>query len=104
MRLVQFIILTALGVGIYFAGVQYTKKYIVYENEETKEKCELSGSKMDKINEGTECHVWDGRQCRRGIVNSSNGTCVAQGNLIPIILIGLSLAFIISAIFSLFIN
>lgn len=102
MRVVQFIILLALGVGIYLGSVQYTKTYVTYTDDDTEDKCKVSGS-TDKREEGTECHVWDGRQCRRGKVNASNGTCVADGNLIPITLVGLSAAFIVSAIVSLFI-
>lgn len=103
MRVVQFIILMALGVGIYFGGVQYTKTYVTYTQDNTKEECEIS-SQNDKREEGTNCHVWDGHQCRMGKVNASTGMCVAEGNFIPIVLVGLSLSFIISAIVSLFLN
>lgn len=101
MRLVQFIILTALGVAIYLGSVQYTKTYVIYNEDNTEEKCNAS-SLNDKREEGTKCRLWDGRQCRIGKVNASNGTCVSEGNYIPIILVGLSFSFIISGIVSLF--
>lgn len=101
MRIVQFIILTTLGIAIYLGSIQYTKTYVVYDSDNTEEKCIVSSSN-DKRDDGEKCHVWDGRQCRIGKVNAADGTCVAEGNYIPIILVGLSFSFIISGIVSLF--
>lgn len=101
MRIAQFIILTAFGITIYLGSIQYTKKYVIYDEDNTEEKCN-SSSLNDKREEGTKCHVWDGHQCRIGKVNASNGMCVSEGNYIPIILVGLSFSFIISGIVSLF--
>lgn len=57
----------------------YTMNRLIYSGIDKEETC-TDGSSV--LNEGDECHVWDGVVCRRGTV--VNNQCVSEGSKVPL--------------------
>jgi len=100
MRTISFII-SLLFTGLFFTSlVYYYKKKVIYADENTSDKCK--DNDVLKFVDGSECHVWDENNCRRGKYEKSSNNCVSKGDYIPLILLLLAIAFSISSILSLF--
>lgn len=105
MALVSFIILILLSIGIYASTYYYIKNNISYTEDDKEDKCNTNQAKdasSKDFGDGSNCHIWDGHQCRRGKYNSSTKNCVAKGDYIPLIGMILSATLFISALISLF--
>lgn len=102
MRTTSFII-SLLFAGLFYAGlVYYYKKKVIYSDENTQDKCKNTSEDVSKFVDGSECHVWDDHNCRRGKYDKASNSCVSKGDYIPLALLLLSIAFAISSILSIF--
>ena len=75
---------------------------MIYSDDNTKDNCKDQPSDISKFIDGSECHVWDDNNCRRGKYEKSSNSCVSKGDYVPLVLLLLSLAFAISSILSIF--
>jgi hypothetical protein len=105
MAIVSFIILLVLSIGIYASTYYYIKNNVSYIEEDTQDKCNAANQIKDPskgLENGSECHIWDEHQCRRGKYDSSTKNCVAKADYIPLTGLILSATLFISALISLF--
>ncbi len=101
-----FIILLSLSIGLYYGYLYYRNQYLVYSQDDTKDKCDssqINDIKSPNFSDGSDCHVWDenGKQCRRGKYESSTKLCSSQGSIIPLVLVTVSGSLFVSAFLSL---
>jgi hypothetical protein len=105
MAIVSFIILLVLSIGIYSSTYYYDKNNVSYIEDDTQDKCNAANQIKDLskgFENGDDCHIWDGHQCRRGKYESSTNNCIAKGDYIPLIGLILSATLFISSLISLF--
>jgi len=105
MKFAAFIILLILSVGIYTGTRYYIKKNVSYTDDDTQDKCNVDQAKdasNQGFSDGSNCHIWDGHQCRRGKYESSSKNCVAKSDYIPLTGLILASTLFISALISLF--
>ena len=92
LSLIFFIIYISLCISLYFE-----MKHIDFSDSNSEEDCK-SKHLLPSLKDGDICGVWDGYQCRKGIV--TNGKCVAKSNILPLtLLILLLISFICFLVF-----
>ena len=93
-----------------FLGAWFLVRKMDYTDDDTKEKCDAD-LKKDTSNPsgvagptalvGKMCHVWDGKQCRRGTfkMDGKNLECEADGNKWPLVLLVAGVMLLMAAVF-----